>query len=300
MKKCILIITSSIDVTVDYIIRQYNHIASFYRLNVDQFANYAFNIGIDTGWTISCSQWNIRESDVYSIYYRKPLLPDLTEYEDFYRSMISRDIISLINGIVDDFSGKVLTKPSLLRKTENKTFQLLYARRHNIAMPESYIGNHNPFDNIEGLMIIKPLTTGKITVAERTEIYQTSYINKALGDISLTPIYVQHYTEKAYEVRLTYIDGIIFAVRIDSPDKLDWRKNYAKLTYSLIECPVFIKNMCCALMRDWNLHFGAFDFIVLPTDEWIFLEVNPNGQWLWIEHELKIPISNYIIKYLID
>ena len=36
--------------------------------------------------------------------------------------MIAKDIISLINGIVDDFEGKVLTKPYILRKTENKTF----------------------------------------------------------------------------------------------------------------------------------------------------------------------------------
>lgn len=300
MKKNILIITSSVDATVDYIIKQYSYIADFYRLNVDHFSNYKFNISIDVGWTISCSQWSIKETDIYSIYYRKPLLPDLTEYEDFYQTMISRDIISLINGIVDSFDGKVLTRPSLLRKTENKTFQLLYAQKNNILMPKSYICNHSSAIDIEGSKIIKPLTTGKISIAERTEIYQTSYISKISDDISLTPIYIQQYEAKAYEVRLTYIDGTIFTVRIDSPDKLDWRKNYDKLTYSLIKCPIFIEKLCCMLMQDWNLHFGAFDFIVSPTAEWIFLEVNPNGQWLWLEYELNIPIAYHIIKYLTD
>lgn len=298
MKKNILIITSSIDATVDYIIQRYNHIAIFYRLNIDQFSDYAFNIGTNANWTISCSQWSIKEVDIYSIYYRKPLLPDLTGYEDFYRTMISRDIISIINGIADSFSGKVLTKPSLLRKTENKTFQLLYARKNNIVMPESYIGNNRASSNISGLKIIKPLTTGKISIANRTEIYQTSYINEISEDISLTPIYIQHYEAKAYEVRLTYIDGIIFAVRINSPDKLDWRKNYDKLTYSLIDCPLQIKTVCRKLMKDWSLCFGAFDFIVSPSGKWIFLEINPNGQWLWLEYALNIPISEQIIKYL--
>ena len=32
-----------------------------------------------------------------------------------------------------------------------------------------------------------------------------------------------------------------------------------------------------------GLNFGAFDFIVTPDNKYIFLECNPNGQWLWIE-----------------
>ena len=53
-------------------------------------------------------------------------------------------------------------------------------------------------------------------------------------------------------------------------------------------------------MRDFELKFGAFDFIVNKSDEWIFLEINPNGQWLWLEKILDIPISECIFKYLID
>ena len=89
--------------------------------------------------------------------------------------------------------------------------------------------------------------------------------------------------EKNYEVRLTCVNHSVFAVRIDSEDKLDWRKNYAGLKYSVIECPHIIINRCFKLMEDFGLKFGAFDFIVNKSDEWIFLEINPNGQWLWLE-----------------
>ena len=79
--------------------------------------------------------------------------------------MIAKDIISLINGIVDDFEGKVLTKPYILRKTENKTIQLLYAVRKGFQLPKSYIGNSKDIA-LESInkhkSIIKPLTTGKI------------------------------------------------------------------------------------------------------------------------------------------
>ena len=139
--KAVLIITSSIDVTVDYIIKSYQNEAMFYRLNVDELSKYRIDVGEVSQWTIACSNWAIEKSSVYSIYYRKPILPDLSKYEEDYHGMIAKDIISLINGIVDDFEGKVLTKPYILRKTENKTFQLLYATRKGFQLPKSYIGN---------------------------------------------------------------------------------------------------------------------------------------------------------------
>ena len=42
-----------------------------------------------------------------------------------------------------------------------------------------------------------------------------------------------------------------------------------------------------------GLRFGAFDFLVCP-DGWVFLEVNPNGQWAWIETATGLPIASTI------
>lgn len=119
--------------------------------------------------------------------------------------------------------------------------------------------------------------------SDGVEIYQTNYIDDLNEDISLTPLYIQNYIEKSYEVRLTCIDNKVFAVRIDSEDKLDWRKDYSGLKYSVIDCPQNIKNRCFKLMEDFDLEFGAFDFIVSKEDKWIFLEINPNGQ-CWKKH----------------
>lgn len=301
--KAVLIITSSIDITVDYIIKKYQNEARFYRLNVDELSRYRIDVGEVSQWTIACSNWIIEKSSVYSIYYRKPILPDLSKYEKDYHGMIAKDIISLINGIVDDFEGKVLTKPYILRKTENKTFQLLYATRKGFHIPTSYIGNNKDLvlENInKHKSIIKPLTTGKVKKYDGIEIYQTNYINELQEDIAFTPLYVQNYVEKNYEVRMTCVNNNVFPVRIDSENKLDWRKNYVGLKYSGIECPQIVMDRCFKLMEDFDLKFGAFDFIVNKSDEWIFLEINPNGQWLWLEKALDIPISQHIIQYLID
>lgn len=296
----ILIITSTVDCTVDYIVNKYKYEAKFYRLNVDLIYKYKIVIASDTQWSITCDEWKLEKEELSSIYYRKPRLPRLDEYELDYRNMIAKDIIAVVNGIVDDFDGKVLTKPYILRKTENKIYQLLYAVKNGLLIPNSFIGNSNEYaerySNIKS--IIKPITTGKIVNKNISELYQTNYFSDLNEDITLTPIYLQEYEDKKYEVRLTYINGKAFTVRIDSEDKLDWRKNYSGLKYSIVECPIYIENVCLRLLKDFDLQYGAFDFIVNKKGEWVFLEVNPNGQWQWLEQELQLPISREIISFL--
>ena len=48
----ILIITSSVDCTVDYIMKKYSEV-DFFRVNVDEFSKYKICVGSENGWTIS-------------------------------------------------------------------------------------------------------------------------------------------------------------------------------------------------------------------------------------------------------
>jgi len=94
--KRILIITSSVDETTTYIINKYHKEVDFFRVNVDRFNEYKFCIE-NEGWSISNDCFRITSEDIYSIYYRKPMLPDLSIYDSQYHLMIQRDIIAVIN-----------------------------------------------------------------------------------------------------------------------------------------------------------------------------------------------------------
>lgn len=298
MNRYILVITSSYDYTVDYIIDRYEKVP-FYRLNVDLLDCYSISV-TNQGWKISSSTGIISSDDVQAIYYRKPVLPDLSKLHADYQAMTATDIISMITGIVDSFSGRVLTHPSILKRAENKTFQLLKLSKCGLAFPGSIIGNLSHMDDIVNgaKKIIKPLTTGKINHGKTFEIFQTHMLNKSVEGISLTPLYIQSYIEKAYEVRMTYLNGRTWPVKVESSDKVDWRTDTAINHYSMSELPASVENSCHQAMEILGLKFGAFDFIVTPNGEWVFLEVNPNGQWLWLEQELNLDISNCIVDYL--
>jgi hypothetical protein len=106
---------------------------------------------------------------------------------------------------------------------------------------------------------------------------------------------------KKYDVRLTVVGDRFFAVAIhtDSGNAyIDWRSDYSSLRYESIDTPDDVHDAVIALLNRLGLPFGAFDFVVTPEGEWVFLEVNPNGQWGWIEDRTGLPITSAMVDLL--
>jgi len=123
-------------------------------------------------------------------------------------------------------------------------------------------------------------------------------------NIKMAPCIFQNYIDKKYELRITIVGSKIFAVKINSQEnelaKYDWRRNQLNLKYEIIQLDKIMENKILALHNDFKLTYGAYDFIVDKNGDFIFLEVNPAGQWLWFEKELKIDISEQIATELIE
>lgn len=103
---------------------------------------------------------------------------------------------------------------------------------------------------------------------------------------------------KSHDVRVTVVDGALFAAEIHNPGELDWRRDHQHLTYQACEVPDEIAIGVRALMDRLGLVFGALDFVVTPDGEWIFIEINPNGQWAFIEHATGQLISQALAETL--
>jgi ATP-grasp ribosomal peptide maturase len=99
----------------------------------------------------------------------------------------------------------------------------------------------------------------------------------------------QQRVHKTGDVRVTVIGDQVFCVRIDS-DLLDWRTDYARLTYTMVQPPPGIPEALRAYLDHFRLVFGAFDFAVDREGRWWFLECNPSGQWAWLEPETGLPM----------
>jgi glutathione synthase/RimK-type ligase-like ATP-grasp enzyme len=105
--------------------------------------------------------------------------------------------------------------------------------------------------------------------------------------IASTPCLFQEYIEKRFEYRVTVIGDEFFAAEIDSQPReetrIDWRLAGGTDIYRPGNLPAEIRERCMAYVKSYGLNFSAMDLILTPDGRYVFLENNPNGQWLWVE-----------------
>lgn len=179
--------------------------------------------------------------------------------------------------------------------TNNKSAVKDFCAKHETICLKS-IDNDNIWFNDEGIEHI--LYTQAIATEDLMSLDEPSF--------SQTVSYLQNYIDKAYELRITVVDNHLFACKIDSQKmgkrlgQVDWRQGLdLGMIHSKYDLPTNIAVFCQSFLQRLHLNFGCFDFIVTPQGEYVFLECNSNGQWLWIEHETGMEISKCIAETLL-
>ncbi len=300
MKKC-LVVTSASDETADYVIEKYGS-CNFIRFNTDELSNFKISV-YNENTIIDLGNEIINLCDMNSIYYRKPTLPSLEDFDQLQKNIAVRDFLTFLYGFLDSFNGICLTKPSILKLAENKIYQYSMAVKCGFLIPQTLFTNDdscaNKFNINSDKLVIKSLGVGQLFFNNYVYNCHTSILNEEhITDISRTPIFLQEFIKKEYEIRVTIINTYHIAVKIINDTEIDWRKASANdIRYEIYDAPEILIKKCLKLMNMLNIKFGAFDFLVVK-EEYYFLEVNPNGQWLLLEEVFNFKISDNIVKYL--
>ena len=98
---------------------------------------------------------------------------------------------------------------------------------------------------------------------------------------------MQEYVVHARELRVYYLDGGVCAFDVRKRDPASFWTDPASVTVTRVDCPEDAASAVRALCAAWNLVYGAFDLLVTPTGELVFLEANPDGGWLWFESRAR-------------
>lgn len=217
------------------------------------------------------------------------------------------------------FYNSIVHKPWLnfyrnSQLAENKYIQMNLAKKLGFSMPEIIVSNEKDklmnFASKHGNVALKLMHQDFYKSSSAT--FLGMYVNKLtvddLKDFQAkeeNPITLQKYIDKSFEVRYTVVENEHFVCKIDSQSSTiansDWRRyDLAHTPHSIIEPPINIKEQVTVLMKELNLYYGALDFIVDKKGNWIFLEINPMGQYLWIEHLTGLKISQAVARWLIN
>lgn len=314
----VLIITNTTDFTVDYVVRSLDNIqASYYRLNTDEIGIHVFlSFDFTEDRYILYDKLRDITFDILSfksVYFRRPNLPsindnDLSSDEKQFIGIEERQTLEGLYKILRN--AYWISNVDSIRRAENKIYQQLIAKEIGFQIASGIVTNHPEefmrFCEANKDCIIKPIYSGQIGWPEMKKVVYTNKLDNipTPAQIEVCPNYVQQRLKKKFDIRVTVVDETIFAVRIHSQSNpetyTDWRVGENILKHEVIELPVTIKKQCVALLKKLNLKFGAIDFVETEGNEFVFLEINPNGQWAWIQTQTGMPISDAIAKLLTD
>ena len=154
-----------------------------------------------------------------------------------------------------------------------------------------------------GKVIAKTLHQQSSATTDAYLIYTTRIVREDITPESMSaPLLMQAYVPKLRELRVTVVGQAVFAVALDSqsiPDaSVDWRRATLSVPHHRVNLPTQIEKMLLSLTELLELSFGAYDLIESPEGDFVFLEVNPNGQWVWLQQLTGVPIREALIDLL--
>ena len=316
----VLIVSNSLDAHADEIERRLQkHSFPVVRLNTDKFMSECIKLHFQCDIKQSYLEINGVQNNLYdfvSILYRRPeqLETGVTDsYQKVFAEKESGELLKQLYQI--PLPVLWVSRLDSLKVARRKLPQLLTAKRLGMNIPKTIVTNSPEevrcfFRECDGRMIYKTLNSPIIRLGEGPELWgvpTTLLKEEQLQSIHLiqkTGGIFQEYVDKLYEVRVTVIGNDIFAAMIHSQleesAKIDWREAVA-LNLVRVEpykLPDFVENQCRSVVYSYGLKFGAIDLIRRKDGSYVFLELNCNGQWLWVEERTGQPLLESMVRLL--
>ena len=318
----ILILTDPSDSHADHVARMLGaRGVEFTRFNPADFPTRA---SLSVGYTpdgrmrsfLRTEERVIDLAQLQSVWSRRPQPPVPHERirDAAVREFVARDCQTFVQDLWDALPCRWLPgHPVAIHRAQLKASQLRVAAELDLELPPTLVtnsreefldfyGQHN--GNIVGKLVGSAFdrTVGASGFCRFTEVVSKRDVGYA-ASLQYCPVILQAYVRKRLELRITVVGRKVFAAEIHSQQthhtRHDWRR------YDLSHTPHFphalppeVQERCVRLVERLELCYGAIDMILTPEGRYVFIEINPSGQYLWIEEQTGLPISAAICDLL--
>ncbi|WP_245547250.1 hypothetical protein [Nocardia brevicatena] len=234
--------------------------------------------------------------EVQAVWWRRPhpsRVPlGIRADDDAYRQA---ECDGFIQGLLWSIPALWVNDPGHDRTAHRKIVQLETASRAGFAIPETLITNDPVLarDFIES----RPGTVVyKRTGTSRAEFTETRIVGAAdldhLDGIRSAPTTFQDFVDARCDLRVVWVDGVAWTVRIDSQagaGRVDSRLD-TSVDFTPARLPASVSKSLTTLMGALGLEFGVLDLRLGTDGEYYFLEVNPQGQFAYLEIKTGLPL----------
>lgn len=310
----VLLISNKEDLSLDYVVAELaKHSHSFFRLNSEDLLAYSSSFFLDQKLFILRNEAvEIRlGQNLRSVIYRRPGQP-------YTAGNQQQDSLAIQKYVCDQWSVFItglrslsqvvwINSPEADSFCENKIVQLSVAQDLGFELPKTLISTdqisiQNFFLEQDSECVAKALSSPLLEL-EDGDYFVFSNIIKSLDSISnnefnSAPTIFQERVKNKIDVRVTVCGNQIFAVEILRKSLLDvpfdWRTCEEELSFIEIILPEELQQKCFQLVRHFGLVFGALDF-VRSGDKFVFLEINPAGEWGWLQRKAGLNIAEAVV-----
>ena len=196
--------------------------------------------------------------------------------------------------------------PHFDERAHHKPLQLATALRVGLAVPRTLVTN----DPDEARRFVAELgcarTIYKTFLATEEHWRETRLLRDAelqqLEAVRLAPVIFQEYVPADADVRVTIIGDQLFAtaIRADIDGySVDYRMDMAAASFAPTALPEGVVDQLRVFMKTLGLVYGAVDMRRTPDGRYVFLEVNPAGEWRFVEERTAQPITAAMADLLI-
>jgi MvdD family ATP-grasp ribosomal peptide maturase len=201
-----------------------------------------------------------------------------------------------------------------IRHAENKQLQLQVASELGLEIPRTLTTNEPQSvrafaESCESGIVTKMLSSFAVYEEGRELVVFTNPVKpEDLADLSglnLCPMTFQEMIPKAFELRTTVVGNHVMTASINSQTSTrathDWRRDGLRMIqdWQPYELPRETEEKILRLMDYFHLNYGAIDIIVTPDGRHVFLEINPVGEFFWLERFPGLPVSDAIADVLL-
>ncbi len=245
-------------------------------------------------------------SDATAVWWRRPQAPTLDSITDMdVLGFTHGEWFEALNGVYQLLGCPWLNDPIRNEIASRKTVQLQVAAELGLRVPRTLMTSDADaavqFARREGFgNVIYKTFASTHQVWRETRLLRPEDLSM-FDSLRYAPVIFQEHIPAVADVRVTVVGDRVFPLEIDargSDYQVDFRVDMAHADTRAATLPDDVEKRLRRLMDRFELGYGAIDLRRTPDGDYVFLEINPAGEFLFAEYHGGFPVTDAVADWL--
>lgn len=307
----VLIVTSEQDAHADFVVRELaGHDVNVVRFNAERAPDWQLTLEPGKSWSIKSDLHCLNSNDCVAVWWRRPESPPrpATTAPAEWKAVCAQ-WRAFCAGLTSVPGPRWVSSPFAIATAESKALQLSYATAAGFRVPRTIWTNTRTdaewlLSQVRDEGVCKSVTSAYWETNEEPHFVFARRIESdglpQADQLAPSPLSFQQMVAPKQDVRGTVVGAkVVAAIRQpQTPEEpIDWRLA-ASGTWHAHDLPPVVADACIKLVGDMSLRFAGIDLVLDGSGCYWFIELNPNGEWAWLQ-AAGLPIAELIAHELV-